>query len=138
MSPQALLEVVRAIGGELSINGDRIRYRLPEDHPEKERILTELRTHKPEIIRLLATRPATCAETCYEIEPGRWIHHPWDGCKTMVPRPPNAAQEAEQPCWHCAGKGACDCIKCGNYRARMEWAAGPCLSCEARKRQREQ
>ena len=138
MSPQALLEVVRAIGGELSLNGDRIRYRLPEDHPEKERILAALRTHKPEIIRLLAARPATCGESCYEIEPGRWIHHPWNGCKIIVPRPPNAAQETEQPCWHCGGKAECNCIECGQYKARMEWAAGPCLSCEAQKRRREQ
>jgi len=25
-------------------------------------------------------RPATCRASCYEIEPDRWIHHPWDGC----------------------------------------------------------
>jgi hypothetical protein len=28
-------------------------------------------------------RPATCATTCYEIEPGRWVHRPWDGCKAL-------------------------------------------------------
>lgn len=137
MSPQALLEVVRDIGGELSVNGDHIRYRLPEDHPEKERILTELRTHKPEIIRLLAARPPMCAEACYEIEPGRWIHHPWNGCKTIVPRPPKADQKAGQTCWHCAGKGVCDCISCGCYEARMEWVAGECVPCGTRKRQGE-
>jgi hypothetical protein len=35
---------------------------------------------KPETPADLPTRPATCSPTCYEIEPGKWIHHAWDGC----------------------------------------------------------
>lgn len=128
---------------ELSRRGVTIRVeggtlRLRPKSALDDTLLARVRQAKPELLMALRNRPATCAETCYEIEPGRWIHHPWDGCKTIVPRPPKAAQEAEQPCWHCGGKGECNCIECGLYKARMEWAAGPCLSCEARKRQREQ
>jgi len=32
---------------------------------------------------ILDERAATCANTCYPVEPGRWIHHPWDGCTTI-------------------------------------------------------
>lgn len=45
-------------------------------------LLEPVREAKPEILRILSNRPPTCAETCYEVEPGRWIHHPWDGCVT--------------------------------------------------------
>jgi hypothetical protein len=31
----------------------------------------------------LRSRPVACASSCYEIEPGRWIHHPWNGCTTI-------------------------------------------------------
>jgi len=44
---------------------------------------------------------------------------------------------AERPCFHCGGRGACDCISCGRYVAHMVWTAGLCLPCEARKRQGE-
>jgi len=36
---------------------------------------------------------------------------------------------AGKPCFHCGGSGECDCISCGRYAARMEWAAGPCVPC---------
>jgi hypothetical protein len=47
-------------------------------------LLARVRDHKLEIIRLLSVRPPACAPSCYEIEPGRWIHHPWDGCRTPI------------------------------------------------------
>ena len=31
-----------------------------------------------------ARRAPTCAATCYEVEPGVWLHHPWNGCETPV------------------------------------------------------
>jgi hypothetical protein len=39
----------------------------------------------------LSARTSSCAPTCYEIEPGRWIHH--RGCKTPVPQ--TALRQAE-------------------------------------------
>jgi len=46
-------------------------------------------------------------------------------------------ESAEHACPHCGGSGECECISCGQYKARMEWAPGPCLPCEARKRQQQ-
>src|SRR6202165_4136642 len=48
-------------------------------------LLARVHAHKHEILAALSGRPATCSPTCYEIEPGKWIHHPWVGCKTPVP-----------------------------------------------------
>src|SRR5215471_17850428 len=48
-------------------------------------LLAKVREHKPELIRALASRPVTCAPTCYQIERGCWIHRPWHGCTTPMP-----------------------------------------------------
>ncbi len=72
MKAQAVIETVVDAGGELTISGDRIRYRLPKDHPEKERILAELREHKPEIIWLLSARPLASSPVCSEAAEGSW------------------------------------------------------------------
>lgn len=45
---------------------------------------------------------------------------------------------AEHPCLHCGGSGQCNCISCGRYQAHLEWTAGRCQPCEARKRELEQ
>ncbi len=125
MKAQAVIETVVNAGGELTIFGDRIHYRLPKDHPEKERILAELREHKPEIIRLLSARPQTCAPSCYEIEPGRWIHHPWNDCTTPVP-PAKATRTVEQTCWHCGGERKCSCITCWDAQKSV---SDECIVC---------
>ena len=57
MKAEAVIETVVNAGGELTVSGDRIRYRLPKEYPEKERLLDELREHKPEIIRALTAIP---------------------------------------------------------------------------------
>lgn len=152
MKAEAIIEAVVNAGGELTVSGDRIRYRLPKDCPEKERILDGLREHKPEIIRALASRPATCSPSCYEIEPGRWIHHPWNGCRTPLPEsaeptvPTHADCGCSGPvcrrcwlcvehcrclpkgiCWHCGGEGRCACTACWK-RSADETAQ--CVVCE--------
>jgi hypothetical protein len=71
---------------------------------------------------------ATCGATCHEIEPGRWIHQPRDGCRTpMTPQP--GRRKAEAVCWHCGGKRHCACSTCAlEERGRP---AGPCAACRA-------
>jgi hypothetical protein len=54
---EAIIEAVVNAGGQLTVAGGRIHYRLPKDYPEKESILHGLREHKPEIIRALAVIP---------------------------------------------------------------------------------
>jgi hypothetical protein len=170
-----ILETLRTLGVTVTVIGpDRLRLEpaslIPQD------LVSRIREEKPAILEALRKRPATCGPTCYELEPGRWIHHPWNGCvtaaspkpvaiaqadcrhcdgkgecacaacnlrRTSEPAPCCSCQNAdhqawvtetmEQTCWHCDGKGACKCIECGQYKARMEWAAGPCRFCEARK-----
>jgi hypothetical protein len=69
-----------------------------------------------------SARAATCAASCYEIEPGRWIHHPWDNCVTSMPLQLER-RKAEAVCWHCDGERRCPCSTC--------WAGGPgeCIAC---------
>jgi hypothetical protein len=81
------LEVVskiERIGGELSLEGDRLKVRIPENNPEAKALVEELRARKPEVIELLRERqgrslapcgPPRCAG-CYEVELGRRIHPP--------------------------------------------------------------
>jgi hypothetical protein len=79
---------------------------------------------KPKIPAALRNRPAMCAASCYEIEPGRWIRHPWDACATVPsPRPAEGAQRA---CKHCDGTGECDCPAC---TLRRTSEPTPCSMC---------
>jgi hypothetical protein len=80
-----------------------------------------------------STCPRTCAPSCYEIEPGCWIHHPWDGCTTPVPIAENNEAQEEQACWHCGGEGACQCIAC---REGGRSLAGICVVCRGTKKTR--
>jgi hypothetical protein len=44
-----------------------------------------------------SARPATCVVSCYEVEPGTWIHHPWDGCRTPMPSAKPAPAPKKEP-----------------------------------------
>jgi hypothetical protein len=58
-------------------------------------------------------RLVTCSLTCYEIEQGKWIHHPWDGCKTPVPsREPYIPSRAD---CGCAGQVCPMCWLCPEH-----------------------
>jgi hypothetical protein len=89
-----------------------------------------LRAHKAEVLAVLKARPATCAASCYEVEPGRWVHHPWDGCKTARELQPSAVQQSE--CHHCDGAGECSCPACTLRRTEE---AVPCMLCRPHTRQ---
>ena len=43
----------KGIGGTLWLEGDRLRYRVPDVSPEVVRLLETLRCHKPDVARLL-------------------------------------------------------------------------------------
>lgn len=76
----SILKELQAIGVEVIPRGDNLVIRpaskVPPDLKER------LKAAKAEVLKALGSRPATCAASCYEVEPGRWIHHPWDGCVT--------------------------------------------------------
>ena len=44
---------IESIGGHVFLEGDRLKARIPESHPEASALIDELRTQKAEIIRLL-------------------------------------------------------------------------------------
>jgi TubC N-terminal docking domain len=50
-------------------------------------LLARIKANKGDILAALSLsgRPTACASSCYEIESGKWIHHPWDGCRTLPP-----------------------------------------------------
>ena len=58
--------------------GDRTPSKPPEPSTNSEQ------ARAPDILAPLSGRPATCAQSCYAVEPSRWIHRPWNGCKTQV------------------------------------------------------
>ena len=87
-------------------------------------LLARIREAKPAILEALRSIPATCATSCYEIDPNRWIHHPWNGCITIKLEAGEPQHKVQETCWHCHGEKRCDCIAC--------WQAGPseCVVCK--------
>jgi hypothetical protein len=138
------MSAVAEILAELSRRGVVVRaegetIRLKPRDSLDDHLMARVRAHKPEILAVLNGRPAGCSPTCYEIEPGKWIHHPWDGCKTcLAPKPEKRPQKTESVCWHCRGTGQCNCISCGRYETNAVWKAGRCVPCEVRMRERIQ
>lgn len=65
MTAQDLITEIEAIGGYLSIRGQKVRYRLP-GKPESARLLDELRAHRDEVLAVLSNRCWHCrgAQTC--------------------------------------------------------------------------
>jgi len=70
---------IESIGGQVSLEGDRLKVRIPESYPEADALVEELRARKGEIIRLLQHREDTCAG-CYSLGvyggQERFIHPP--------------------------------------------------------------
>jgi TubC N-terminal docking domain len=132
-----LLEELSRRGVAAQADGETIRLKprtLVDDD-----LLARVRAHKPEIVAVLSGRTDFCALTCYEIEPGCRIHHPWDGCKTCItPLPNNLPRKAQVACWHCTGSGKCACVSCGRFEPRAAWSPGRCKPCEVRGRERVQ
>lgn len=111
-------------------DGETIRLR-PKSALD-EALLVRVREYKSEILAALSARPATCAASCYQIEPGRWVHHPWDGCRTVpASQPVQSVLQAE--CRHCDGAGMCDCPACTLRRTED---AVPCCMCRPQERQK--
>lgn len=134
-STLAILIELRRRGVSVIADGDALVLK-PKRAVDGE-LLALVREHKPDIIRALSVRPATCSPTCYEIEPGRRIHRPCDGCKTPLLEPiePIVPTRADcgcdgpvcrrcwlcaehcsclpqGTCWHCRGEGRCGCTAC--------------------------
>ena len=82
MSGVAILSELQRRGVSVTADGDALilkpRRALDSD------LLARVREHKPEIIRALSAHSGTCAASCYEIEPGRWIHRSWNDCRTPM------------------------------------------------------
>ncbi len=79
-----LLKTLGEQGVTVTANGDKVRVepasKLPAD------LIPRIRESKPEILAALRKRPPACAASCYEVEPGKWIHHPWHRCTTIAQR----------------------------------------------------
>ncbi len=80
-----IIETLALLGVTVTAIGpDRLRIEPASKVPPD--LLPRIRKAKPDILAFIRNRPATCSPTCYEVEPGRWIHHPWDGCTTTKVR----------------------------------------------------
>ena len=130
MSPMAeILSELAKRGVTVRADGDALKLRPTEALDAA--LLSRVRAHKPEILEALRNRPAMCAASCYEIEPGTWVHHPWDGCRTVpASQPVTSVPQAE--CRHCDRAGLCDCPTCTLRRTED---AVPCCMCRPQERQ---
>jgi hypothetical protein len=118
-----ILESLRTLGVTVRlVEPDKLRLEPASKIPEE--MLPRIREEKSAILEVLRSRPATCATSCYEIEPSRWIHHPWNGCTTIQPETGEPLRKVQETCWHCRGKKNCACLAC--------WQAGPgeCVACK--------
>ena len=80
MTTIELLNQFKAMGIALSLNGSNIKYCIPEPvekaYPEVDRLLAELRAHKPEALRLLKQQEAATEKKTWvepELKPVRAI-----------------------------------------------------------------
>jgi hypothetical protein len=129
---------VNAVAGILSelarrgvtVRADGENIRLKPKSALDDGLRNRIRQHKPKILAALRDRPATCAPSCYKIEPGRRVHLPWDGCRTQ---PTPGEDNLTAQCRHCDGKGECDCPACTLRRTEKPM---PCLMCHADERER--
>ena len=124
MSAMAILSELQRRGVTVIADGDALV--LKPGRAIDNELLARVREHKPEIMRALSAHPATCAASCYGIEPGRWIHHPWDWCTTVKPEASGSQRKLAVTCWHCHGEKKCTCGSC--WQARP----GDCVTCKAR------
>jgi TubC N-terminal docking domain len=124
MSPVVeILSELAQRGVSVRTEGDSLKLRPAEALDEG--LLERIAAHKPEILAALRRHPVTCAASCYEVEPGCWVHHPWDDCRTLSPAQP--ARTVEGQCYHCSGDGKCRCLLCCNPR---NGGAGECVPCK--------
>ena len=78
MNTQELIASVREIGGELTLRGERIHFRLPRI-PDAPRLVEQLRARREEVIaalRELAPCGSPYCAGCYDVGEGRKIHPP--------------------------------------------------------------
>jgi hypothetical protein len=127
-----ILEELARRGVAIRVDGDTLR--LKPKAAVDDGLLARLQAHKPDILAVFSASPATCSSTCYEIEPGVCIHHPWDGCKTCpTPQREKPTRKVESVCWHCGGNGECSCFTCGHFEAHAVWTASRCVPCRLRE-----
>jgi hypothetical protein len=136
VSALQILKELRDIGVEVVPRGEKLVIHPASKVPLelKERLRAE-KSHVLVALKMEAVsagaRPTTCSPRCYEIEPGRWVHRAWDGCRTEpIPRPMEAAPQTE--CKHCGAAGQCSCPACTLHRTQHPV---PCLTCQPLKRQ---
>jgi len=121
LAVEVLTELQRR-GVRVAVEGDTLC--LKPRRALDDALLARVREAKPAILEALRNRPPTCSPDCYEIEPSRWIHHPWKGCTTIQPEVGEPLRKIQEMCWHCRGQKRCDCIAC--------WQAGlsECVVCK--------
>jgi hypothetical protein len=117
-----VLSELQRRGVSVTVDGDTLC--LKPRRVLDDALLARVRDAKPAILEVLRSRPVTCAASCYEIDAGRWIHRPWNGCTTIQPEVDAPLHKVQETCWHCHGEKSCACIAC--------WQAGPseCVVCK--------
>ena len=108
----------------LSLINDDLKARIREVKPA---ILEALRNRGSCLTNTgKGNRPVTCSPSCYEVEPGKWIHRPRAGCTTVMRE--SRPQQVRVTCWHCRGEKQCGCIACRTSVGGGPWG---CVVCRA-------
>jgi hypothetical protein len=133
-----IVSKIERIGGQVFLEGDRIKVRIPETYPEVKALVEELRARKQEVLKELRERGnqalAPCGSPdcagCYELMPGQRVHPPKAGVTPEVP--PLPRRQTEIPCWHCHASGKCGCITCAEGLSAGNSA--PCVVCHGSRK----
>ena len=81
---------IEELGGRLTVDGGRVRYRVPKGKPEVQPLLAELRNHREEVVNLLRQRELPWPPACLDAE-RRFGHssarlYPYLGRQVRTPR----------------------------------------------------
>jgi hypothetical protein len=129
------MELLESAGVRFRLDGERVKAVVPDPTPldvtEALKSLAQRREEVRAVLVIRMVRPSTCVASCYQIQPGRWIHHPWDGCQTPT-TPQTVYEVAQAECKHCDGAGECSCPACTLRRTEVRV---PCSMCRWQARQ---
>ena len=119
----ALLADFERAGGTVTIEAGTVQVCYPKTHKQAVApILSRLREHKAEVIRLLQEHPTRGVPALRTIK-----HEPVQA--RIISRDRTELSTITEECWHCGASGRCGCAVCGGMNRQGKNIPGECQSC---------